>query len=292
MPATPQQGHAAMLLFSVLIAGSFSLGGIMANEIDPAALMAARFSLAAIVIGMLVWAGPGLRWEWVAAPWRYLVLGGLFAIYFVAMFQGLKTATPISIAATFTLTPFVAAGFGWLLLRQITTPRMALALAIGAIGAVWVIFRGDIHALIAFDIGRGEWIYFAGCIAHAFYIPLVRKVNRGEPQLVFTFCTLIAGALVLGTFAAPQILATDWLSLPPIIWFSVVYLAVVATAATFFLLQYATLRLPSVKVMAYTFLTPVWVILLEGLIGHGWPQPIIFVGVGLVVVSLLMLLRE
>ena len=43
----------------------------------------------------------------------------------------------------------MAAGFGWLLLRQVTTPRMALALAIGACGALWVIFRADLAALAA-----------------------------------------------------------------------------------------------------------------------------------------------
>jgi hypothetical protein len=32
-----------------------------------------------------------------AAPWRYLLLGGLFAVYFVTMFEGLKTAPPVSV---------------------------------------------------------------------------------------------------------------------------------------------------------------------------------------------------
>ena len=292
MPATQTQGHAAMLLFSVLIAGSFSLGGIMANMIDPGALMAARFLLAGVLIGLLVWMGPGLKREWLAAPWRYLILGGLFSVYFVLMFEGLKTATPVSTAAVFTLTPVLSAAFGWLLLRQITTPRMALALSIGAVGALWVIFRADFAAFLAFDIGRGEWIYFVGCVAHAFYTPLVRRMNRGEPPLVFTFGTLVAGFLVLGTYAAPEIIRTDWPALPLIVWFTLAYLAIIASATTFFLLQYATLRLPSAKVMAYTYLTPAWVILLEGLIGHGWPAPMVLIGVGLVVVGLLLLLKE
>ncbi|HCE70317.1 MAG TPA: EamA family transporter, partial [Ruegeria sp.] len=51
---------------------------------------------------------------------------------FVLMFEGLKTAPPVSAAAVFTLTPVLSAVAGWLLLRQVTTPRMALALAVGA----------------------------------------------------------------------------------------------------------------------------------------------------------------
>jgi hypothetical protein len=39
-----------MLAFSALIAGSFSLGGQIANEIDPAALNAVRFTIAAVAV--------------------------------------------------------------------------------------------------------------------------------------------------------------------------------------------------------------------------------------------------
>ncbi|MFD2439354.1 hypothetical protein ACFSS8_03090 [Paracoccus kondratievae] len=82
------QGHAAMLLFSAAIAGSFSLGARAANLIDPAAISAARFAIAAGVIGGIVMAGPGIQRAAFRAPWRYLVLGGLFAAYFVLMFEG------------------------------------------------------------------------------------------------------------------------------------------------------------------------------------------------------------
>ena len=68
------------------------------------------------------------------------------------MFEGLKTAPPVSAAAMFTLVPLMSAGFAWLLLRQIMTQRLALALSIGAVGALWVIFRADLSALLAFDL--------------------------------------------------------------------------------------------------------------------------------------------
>ncbi|QBF29971.1 DMT family transporter [Thalassococcus sp. S3] len=290
---TPQlQGHAAMLLFSALVAGSFSLGALAANEIAPTALNAARFGIAALVIGVAALATSGLRAQHFVAPWRYLVLGGLFATYFVLMFEGLKTAAPVSAAAVFTLTPVMAAGFGWLLLRQITTPRMALALTIGAVGALWVIFRADLAALAAFQIGGGEVIYFWGCMAHAVYTPMVRKLNRGEPAVVFTFGMLLAGGAVLTLWGWGDIRATDWAGLPGIVWITLAYIAIFASAATFVLLQFATLRLPSAKVMAYTYLTPSWVILWEIALGNGVPRGLILGGVGLTVIALGLLLRD
>ncbi|WP_425046663.1 DMT family transporter [Primorskyibacter sp. S87] len=290
---SPQaQGHLAMLLFSALVAGSFSLGSMVANEISPAALNAVRFALAAVVIGIAAVTTTGVSRSAFAAPWRYFVLGGLFAAYFVLMFEGLKTAAPVSAAAVFTLTPVMAAVAGWFLLRQVTSPRMAIALAIGGAGALWVIFRADWSAFQAFEIGKGEIIYFWGCAAHAIYTPMVRKLNRGEPAVVFTLGMLLAGCTILIVYGWSDLRETDWLALPPIVWIGLGYLAVFASAATFVLLQFATLRLPSAKVMAYTYLTPSWVILWEIALGRGAPTGLVLVGIAMTVLALILLLEE
>jgi drug/metabolite transporter (DMT)-like permease len=281
-----------MLAFSALVAGSFSLGVLAAPLIDPGALSAVRFLLAGVLVGAAAAAATGIpRSAW-RAPWRYLVLGGLLSAYFVLMFEGLKTALPVSAAAVFTLTPIMAAGFGWLTLRQRLTGRMALALAIGGLGALWVIFRGDPGALLALEVGRGEVIYFLGCVAHAAYAPLVRKLNRGEPAVVFTFGMMLAGTLLLALYAGPAILATDWASLPTVVWVTLAYLAVAASALSFVLLQYASLRLPAAKVMAYTYLVPSWVILWEILLHGAVPPGLVLVGIVLTILALALLLKE
>lgn len=286
------RGHLAMLLFSCLVAGSFSLGVLAAPHIAPAALNAVRFLIAACLVGAAALATTGIPRSAFRAPWRYLLMGGVFATYFVLMFHGLKTANAVSASAVFTLVPVMAAGFGWLLLRQITTPRMALALTIGAAGAVWVIVRADFAALMRFEIGRGEWIYFWGCVAHALYTPLVPKLNRGEPPVVFTFGMLCAACLLVALYGASDIMATDWAALPGIVWVTILYVAVFASAVTFVLMQYASLRLPSAKVMAYTYLVPSWVILWEIAKGNGVPPVAVLAGVAMTVLSLWLLLKE
>ena len=294
MTRTPaQNGHLAMLTFSALVAGSFSLGALAAPLISPAAVTVARFGLAGALVGAAAFASKGgvPRTAW-TAPWRYLVLGGLLACYFVLMFEGLRTAAAVPTAAVFTLTPVMAAGFGWILLRQVTSARMALALALGAAGAVWVIFRGDVQAIAALQIGKGEVIFFFGCISHAFYTPMVRRLNRGEPALVFTFGTLLAGFVLLCLWGGSATLTTDWASLPAIVWVCLAYVSVAASAMTFVLIQYATMRLPAAKVMAYTYLVPCWVILWEMALGHPAPPSKVFGGVALILVALGLLLKN
>lgn len=281
-----------MLAFSALVAGSFSLGSMAAPHIAPEALNAVRFVVASVILAVLVFSTGGVGRDALRAPWRSLVLAVFLVAYFVLMFEGLKTGAPVSMAAVFTLTPMIAAGFGWVLLRQVMTGRMAVALTIGGIGALWVIFRADLNALLAFGIGRGEMVYFVGCVAHAVYAPLVPKLNRGERPAVFTFGVLVAGAVLLMIFGYPSLMATDWAALPPVVWVTILYTSVFASALTFLLLQYASLRLPSAKVMAYTYLTPSWVILWEMALGRPLPPVLILVGVALTVIALGLLLKD
>lgn len=286
------QGHLAMLVFSALVAGSFSLGGLAANEIAPDALMAVRFILAAVVVGLVGRAAGQMRGPLFKAPWRYLVLGGLFGSYFVLMFEALKTAEPVSLAAVFTLAPLMSAAFAWPLLGQKLTRRMAVALGIGALGAIWVIFRADLQLLFQFQISRGEAIYFVGCIFHALYAPMMRRLNRGESPIDYTFSIVVGGAVLVTLWALPDLVATDWAALPKIVWVTLAYLVVISTAASLVLLQFAGLRLPAAKVMAYTYLTPAWVIVWELALGGEVPSLLILAGLGLTLIALWMLLRD
>lgn len=281
-----------MLLFSVLVAGSFALGALVANEIAPTALNAVRFWIAAALVGAVAFGTGAIKPGDFGAPWRYVVMAVTFTLYFVLMFEGLKTAPSVSAAAVFTLTPVLSAISGYVLLRQITTSRMMLALGIGALGAIWVIFRADVSAILEFDIGRGEVIYFWGCVSHAIYTPMVRKLNRGETALAFTFGTLVAGAIILTVIGLPDLIATDWGALRPMVWLTIFYTAIFASAATFTLLQFASLRLPSAKVMAYTYLTPLWVMVWDVALGGRLPPAMILFGIGLIVVALILLLRD
>jgi drug/metabolite transporter (DMT)-like permease len=286
------RGHGAMLLFSILVAGSFSLGALASPFIAPELVTVLRFAIAAVLLGTLCAIRGDFKTVWFVAIWRYVLLGGVFATYFVLMFAGLKTATPVSAAAVFTLTPILTAFASYILLRQITTTRIAGGLLIGAIGALWVIFRADWAAFRIFEVGTGEIIYFWGCIAHAVYIPLVRLLNRGESAVLFSFGTTLGGTLVLLVWSWSALWSTDYAALPNIVWLTILYVSIFATAVTFVLGQFASLRLPGAKVMAYTYLIPSWVILWEIALGHGAPRGLILGGVLLTIVALVVLLKH
>ena len=279
-----------MVLFAVAISVSFSLGHLAAPHIAPVALAALRFLIAAVLLGVAVI--KIIDRKHLQSSWRYLIVGGLLAGYFILMFEALQLTDPISTSAVFTLTPLLSALFGYMLLRQITTVNMAVSLVIAAIGALWVIFRGDIEALLGLRFGLGEQIFLIGCAMHALYTPMGRFLNRGEPLLVYSFASICGGLLVTTAYGSQQIFTTNWLQLPLVAWIAAFYLGIFATAFTVFLVQYATLRLPSAKVMAYGYLVPVFVILWEGILGHGWVNFIVLPGAAAILLALVFLITD
>jgi len=286
--------HLAMLLFAALIAGSFTLGALTVPYIHAAPLNALRFVMAAVLMGGFAFGVARQTFAFPAAPWRFGINGFLSAIYFVSMFIALTMTQPVATSAVYTLVPLMTAVTAYFIVGQRSGFAVLVSLLVAGLGAIWVIFRGDVDALMRFDIGQGELIYFVGCVAYAIYTPLIRRFNRGESAMVLSFWTMAATAIWIVGYGLPEILETDWMHLPAMVWWVLLYLAIGPTAICFFLIQFASARLPAAKVIAYGYLVPAFVIILEGIAGHGWASISVAAGALVTVLGLLVLalLRE
>ena len=283
-------GHMAMLLFSLLVSGSFVLGSIIANLISPDLVTFLRFLIAFIAIAILILYQSKFCFLKYLSIGRSLILGALISIYFITMFEGLKTASSTSMAVVFTLTPLLAGFFDLIFSNRVMSKKVWITVVVAAIGALWIIFDGNIQNFINFKVGYGEKLFFIGCICHALYAALIPKFNNGEPAIIQTFGTLISGIIILGLFSNKQIIYHSWIDFPVIVLLTILYLAIFATAASFFLIQYSAVRLSSIKVMAYTYAVPIWVVLLQIIFLQQLPNTITFVGAFVILVSLLILL--
>ena len=283
-------GHIAMLMFSLLVSGSFVLGSIIANLISPDLVTFLRFLIAFIAIAILIFYQSKFCFLKYLSIGRSLILGALISIYFITMFEGLKTASSTSMAVVFTLTPLLAGFFDLIFSNRVMSKKVWITVVVAAIGALWIIFDGNIQNLINFKVGYGEKLFFIGCICHALYAALIPKFNNGEPAIIQTFGTLISGIIILGVFSNKEIIYYSWIDFPVIVLLTILYLAIFATAASFFLIQYSAVRLSSIKVMAYTYAVPIWVVLLQIIFLQQLPNTITFVGAFVILVSLLILL--
>jgi drug/metabolite transporter (DMT)-like permease len=285
------KGHIAMLLFSIFVSVSYVIGLLVANDIEPGAITAARFLIGACVMGSLIIISGKYSKTDFKSPWRFFIVGSSIVVYFVLMFEALKTSSSLSLSAVFTLTPLIALVLEFFLKKKINF-RTVLGIALGALGALWIIFDGSLHNLYQLKIGYGEIIFFWGCVGHALYAILIPLTNRGEDAASQSFGTLAAGFILLLTFFWRDIFETNWLELTLLVWFTILYLATVATALTFFLIQFAAKKINASNVMAYTYAVPFWVVLGNIIIGQGTPEPKLILGGVIIAFALFLLISD
>ncbi|GIU14730.1 hypothetical protein TUM3792_05910 [Shewanella sp. MBTL60-007] len=88
--------------------------------------------------------------------------------------------------------------------------------------------------------------------------------------MVFTGWSLIAASIILSITLMPDISAYDWRQVSSNAWLATLYLAIFATAISFFLFQKASVRLAPEQVSAYIFLIPVFVLITGNSIIINW----------------------
>lgn len=281
--------HLVMLLNILLVSTSFPIGAAITHALEPAALNCLRFALAAAVFALLV----TLRGEWrrprVRDGLRYLLLAGSLVGFFVAMFEALRLTSAVNTSSLFTLVPLFSAAIAWPLVGQRTPPRQLAFMLLAAFGALWVVSKGSFANALALRFGQGDLIFLAGCVSLAAFSPLTRRLDVGENLLSQTFWTLLVGTVMLALIGADDLATMDWQAVPATAWSGIAYLAVFTTAVTFYLLEYASLRLPAAKVMSYNYLTPSFVVLLEALRTGGAPAPTVLIGAGITAMATLFL---
>ncbi len=279
-----------MLISATFVSTSFTVGAAITNSVDPAVLTFVRFVCAAIFLVPYVAWKHGLSIK-ISFIFRCSAISATLVIFFWCMFLSLRYTTALNTSVIFTLTPSIAGLYALFLLREKMDRNALIALGCGMFGAVWVIFRGDLSNLLDTQWNKGDLIFFVGCLAMGLYTVLIKLLHRDEPMIVMTLWILITGACWLLLFGYGEIVSNSWWKMPNITWVGILYLAIFSTILTFFITQYSILFIGPTKVMAYSYLYPAMVLILDFSFGHGLPDKIVYPGVIIVVAAMLVLFR-
>jgi len=284
-------GHSLMLGASVIASSSFTVGAAITRGLDPAVLILVRYVLAVLFFAPIL----VLRHGFTLPPLRqlcgYSAISAATVGFFWCMFESLRYTSALNTSIIFTLVPGISGIYSAVFLKErLGRPRL-IALFLGMVGAVWVIFRGDIHRLVALDINYGDMIFLAGCFMMAAYTPLVKRVHRRESMVVMTFWVLATGVGWLLLLAGPHLAAVNWQGVAMQVWAGILYLAVFSSIVTFYLTHISTLYLGPTRVMAYSYFYPAFVLLIDWGLGHGLPPAIILPGVVVVTLATVVLQR-
>jgi drug/metabolite transporter (DMT)-like permease len=207
------------------------------------------------------------------------------------MFEALRTTTATNTGALFTFGPSFAALFAFFLVGERLSGARLGALVTGLVGAVWVVFRGDPSRLAELDLVSGDALFIAGTAALGLYTVLIKRLRGDEPMAVLTFWTLVTGTGWLLVLGGDALVGVRWSEVEAKVFVAISYLALFTTLITFLLTQIGVTVIGPTRAMAYTYMNPALVALLAWALGEGaigWRS---LPGIGLTLVSLVVILR-
>ncbi|WP_444886084.1 DMT family transporter [Microbulbifer sp. JMSA008] len=254
--------HGLMIACTLLVAGSFPVGALIADSLPADCLMMIRFLIATGLFAPFIFLKHGFQLPHPKKLLGYALLSIPLVIFFWCMFEALKYTTAVNTGALFTTVPAMTAVFALIINGERSSARKVIGLTLGTLGAAWIVFEGSITTAITLDLNRGDWIFTLGAISLSLYNPLIKRVHSGEPTEVMTFWVILFGALWLLLLSFPSLSHIEWRNIPVETYGGLFYLALFTTLISFFLLQFSTIRIGATKVAAYSFLNPVFVLVL------------------------------
>jgi len=281
--------HLLSILVTALVAASFLSSEKLSGVINPFSLTLLRFLLAALVLlPFILIKKHRIKTAKNVLP-KSLVMSLFFAIFFICMFKSLETTTALNTGTLYTLVPFITAIASIFLFKERMSFQILGIYLIGAVGTCWVVVQGDLQTLMNLNLNKGDFVFLLGCVSMVCFSVSMKVFHRGEETIVTVFCTLLGGAfwMMLALIAFRQPL--DWLALNSELTLHMLYLALFATLVSTFIIHKTTVVLGPAKVMAYIYLSPVFVAFIMLLL-QGKSIPIaVFPGIALSILATVIL---
>jgi len=220
---------------------------------------------------------------------RAMVIGFFYSAFFIGLFESLNTTTALNTGTLYTLVPLGTALLSFVLLKEKVSNKVIMAYIVGVIGTVWVVFQGNLSALLSFSLNTGDCIFLLATLSMCCYSISMKYLYRDDEMILLVFCTLLAGSfwLYIALYLFNQPL--QWALISGNDLFNISYLIIGATLSTMYLYQKTTVLLSPSRVNAYIFLTPVLISIISFTIYGNSPKPVIIPGVLLSVFSTIIL---
>jgi drug/metabolite transporter (DMT)-like permease len=227
-------------------------------EIPPAALIVTRFSMGFVLLAAIL----GVRRGYRRVPAKDLAEIALLGFLGVAFHQWLQSTALVTARATATswlisLTPIFAAILALAILRERFPWWKTAGIALGALGALLVVTRGDLSgASLSLPESKGEGLILVSCVNWALVSVLSKGVLRRQPPLVVTTYGMAAGLLFLLAFALATGAFRTLASLTPGGWGAVVFLGVFCSGLAYLFWYDALAGMEASAVVAFLYIEP------------------------------------
>ncbi len=238
---------------------SFIATKVALRDVSPITVVWLRFAMGVAVLGVAVLARRQLAWRLPPSELGYLALLGFLGVTFHQWLQsnGLVTSLATTTAWIVATTPIFMALLGRLILGERLGGLRLAGIALGTIGVLLVVTRGDLRSLAAGRIGTpGDVLILLSAPNWAVFSILSRRGLQRHPAARMLFYVMVLGWLFTTVLllAGPGLSEVGRLSLPG--WLAVGFLGVFCSGLAYIFWYDALERLPAAQVGVFLYLEP------------------------------------
>jgi drug/metabolite transporter (DMT)-like permease len=221
---------------------------------------------------------------------KYLFLAGLFGV-FLSQFlflKGLNYSSPIDASILVTTTPILVLIVSIFVVNEKITSTKIIGILAGAMGAILLIGG---KGLIRFDRQNlfGDLLLIFNSVTFAIYLAFARSLMLKYNTIAVLKWVFLFGAVLFFPFGIREFLEIQWKVMSFHVIAGILYIILITTFLTYFLMNFALKKLRSTVVSIYLYTQPVIAAITAIIFGVDKPTLInmsacslVFVGVYLV----------
>ena len=271
------------LVFTMLCwGGTFVAGRFLAGSVPPANAAFLRFTIATLVLALMVRLIDGRILVPPRKQWLPLLLLGMTGVltYNILFFTGLQYIEAGRASLIIALNPLAITIGAVIILGERLTYSQLGGIFISLIGALFVISNGHPSIIFSGGFGVGE-IAILGCVASWTAFSLIgRIVLKSLSPISSVFFASLVGTILLFPLSLKNALITDIISYSIYDWTSVIFLGLFGTAISFSLYYRAIRTIGASRSCVFINLVPLFSILLSWLIlGESVKLPVLAGGI-------------
>jgi drug/metabolite transporter (DMT)-like permease len=213
-PTKPRLVTAYLLLVVTMLSwsGNAIVGRALAGLVPPFGLSLMRWTVAFLAILPFVAAELVAKRAVLRRRWRILLALGLLGLTICNSlgYLGLNWTTALNAGLINSAGPMLTLAAAFLFYRERAGPTQILGMLISLLGVLVIVLRGDVTALLALDVNRGDLAILGGVAVWAVYTVMLRhRPPELSPLALLGVLFAIAAVTVL-----PLHLVESWLGYP------------------------------------------------------------------------------
>lgn len=201
-----QQPYVLLTLTSLFWAGNSVLGRFVAGQIPPVTLALLRWGVAFLLLLPFAWRPLVADWPMLRARLGTMVMLSLIgiSIFNTLQYTALQYTTALNVLLLQSAGPLFMAVWALALLGLRLTWAQAGGMLVSLLGVLIILLRGDLAALGAISLNKGDLIFIGAMIVFGVY-PVMTLKRPAMHELSFLAFTFGCGALLLVPVAAVEL---------------------------------------------------------------------------------------